>query len=238
VGTDSLAEVLEQAFLACRSLDAPLATRLERFAGEVRRINPQFAAAVDRLVARLNAGEAGNTAPKPGEPMPPFVLPDDNSELVSLDQFLEKGPVAISFHRGYWCPYCRINANALEDAQKKVAEHGGQIVAVTPDTQKYASGLKAEAGATFPILTDIDNGYAMSLDLAIWVGEEMRKLMVESGFDPGISQGSENWMLPIPATFVVGTDGIVKARFVDPDYRKRMEIDELVAALKDAGAGG
>ena len=168
MGTDSLAEVLEQAFLACRSLDAPLATRLERFAGEVR----------------------------------------------------------------------RINANALEDAQKKVAEHGGQIVAVTPDTQKYASGLKAEAGATFPILTDIDNGYAMSLDLAIWVGEEMRKLMVESGFDPGISQGSEHWMLPIPATFVVGTDGIVKARFVDPDYRKRMEIDELVAALKDAGAGG
>jgi len=37
-------------------------------------------------------------------------------------------------------------------------------------------------------------------------------------------------MLPIPATFVAGTDGIVWARFVDPDYRKRMEIDDMLAA--------
>lgn len=234
--TESLAEVLEQAFIACRSLDAPLATRLETFAGEVRRASPQFAEAVDRLVDRLKAGNAGDTAPRPGEPMPPFVLPDDKAELVSLDQILEKGPVAISFHRGYWCPYCRINANALEEAQREVAAHGGQIVAVTPDTQKYSSGLKQEAGATFPILTDVDNGYATSLDLAIWVGEEMRQLMVASGFDPGVSQGSENWMLPIPATFVVARDGVIKARFIDPDYRKRMEIDDLVQALKQAGA--
>ena len=39
-------------------------------------------------------------------------------------------------------------------------------------------------------------------------------------------------MLPIPATFVVGRDGRINARFVDPDYRKRMAIEELIAALK------
>jgi len=43
-------------------------------------------------------------------------------------------------------------------------------------------------------------------------------------------QGNNAWMLPIPATFVAGTDGIVRARFVDPDYRKRMEIDDMLAA--------
>ncbi len=42
-------------------------------------------------------------------------------------------------------------------------------------------------------------------------------------------------MLPIPATFVVGTDGVIKARHVDPDYRRRMEIDDLLATLKSAG---
>jgi peroxiredoxin len=45
-------------------------------------------------------------------------------------------------------------------------------------------------------------------------------------------QGNDSWMLPIPATFVVGKDGRVKARFVDPDYRKRMTIEDLVGALK------
>jgi peroxiredoxin len=46
--------------------------------------------------------------------------------------------------------------------------------------------------------------------------------------------GNDGWVLPIPATFVVGRDGLVKARFVDPDFRKRMEINDLIAALKSA----
>jgi peroxiredoxin len=40
--------------------------------------------------------------------------------------------------------------------------------------------------------------------------------------------------LPIPATFVVGTDGEVKARFLDPDYRKRVAVEDLIEALKSA----
>jgi peroxiredoxin len=47
--------------------------------------------------------------------------------------------------------------------------------------------------------------------------------------------GNDGWVLPIPATFVVGRDGLVKARFVDPDFRKRMEIDDLIAAFRAAG---
>jgi peroxiredoxin len=41
-------------------------------------------------------------------------------------------------------------------------------------------------------------------------------------------------VLPIPATFIVGTDGIVTARFVDPDYRMRMAIEDMIAALRSA----
>jgi len=39
-------------------------------------------------------------------------------------------------------------------------------------------------------------------------------------------------MVPIPATFVVGADGVIAARYLDPDYRLRMEIDQLRAALR------
>jgi peroxiredoxin len=40
--------------------------------------------------------------------------------------------------------------------------------------------------------------------------------------------------LPIPATFVVGADGIVKARHIDPDYRKRMDVEAILAAVSGA----
>jgi peroxiredoxin len=84
--------------------------------------------------------------------------------------------------------------------------------------------FKAESEAPFPVLTDFDNGYALSLNLAFWVGQEMQDLMSSAGWNVARWQGTDTWLLPIPATFVVGTDREVKARFIDPDYRKRMTI--------------
>jgi peroxiredoxin len=229
-----LSELLEEAFVQCRDMDASLAERLQAFADAVREFGPIFQSSVDDLVARLRAHDVGDNSPKPGEKMPDFVLPDERGQLVSLGQLLEKGPVAVTFHRGHWCPYCRINTRALAEAQEQIAAQGGQVAAIMPDRQHFTAELKAQSEAPFPILTDIDNGYALSLNLAFWVGEEMQKLMCQAGWDVAPSQGSDTWLLPIPATFVVGTDGEVKARFVDPDYRKRMTIEDLLAALKAA----
>jgi len=229
-----LSELLEEAFVQCRDMDASLAERLQAFADAVRELGPIFQSSVDDLVARLRAHDVGDNSPKPGEKMPDFVLPDERGQLVSLGQLLEKGPVAVTFHRGHWCPYCRINTRALAEAQELIAAQGGQVAAIMPDRQHFTAELKAQSEAPFPILTDIDNGYALSLNLAFWVGEEMQKLMCQAGWDVAPSQGSDTWLLPIPATFVVGTDGEVKARFVDPDYRRRMTIEDLLAALKAA----
>ncbi|MGB6439855.1 MAG: peroxiredoxin-like family protein [Methyloceanibacter sp.] len=230
----SLSDALHEAYLQARDMDASLGERLQAFADAVRHLRPHFQDAVDKLVARLKEQGVGETAPMPGEPMPPFVLPDETGHLVSLDKLLDKGPVAITFHRGYWCPYCRINTRALAQAQDEIIAEGGQIAAIMPDQQHFTAELKAESDAPFPILTDIDNGYAMSLNLAFWVGAEMQELMTGAGWDVSRSQGSNTWLLPVPATFVVGTEGEIKARFVDPDYRKRVAVEDLIAALKKA----
>jgi peroxiredoxin len=223
---------LEAVFAECRDMDGSLNERLATFAAAVRSQMPSFAAAVDRLVARLNDTGAGDAAPKIGDIMPPFVLPDETNRLVSLETLLQRGPVAVTFHRGHWCPYCRISIRALARASATMIAEGGQIVAVVPERQRYASELKADGDVPFPVLTDLDNGYAMSLNLAIWVGDEVKHMMRDR-LDRNLAtfQGNESWMLPIPATFVVGRDGKVKSRFVDPDYRKRMAVGDLLAAL-------
>jgi peroxiredoxin len=230
----SLADRIDEKFAECRDLDVPLADRLAAFADEVRRVAPGFAAAVDTLILRLTESGAGKSAPKPGDAMPPFLLPDDQGHLVSLDDLIANGPVAIAFHRGHWCPYCRINGRALAHAEAEVARDARHIVAIMPDRQKFTAWFKADARAPFPILSDIDNGYAISLDLAFWVGEELASVMTSAGRRPDASQGRSEWMLPIPATFIVGTDGIISARFVDPDYRTRMAIEDMVGALRAA----
>ena len=212
-------ERLRNAFQQCRDMEGTLREQLEAYAAAGRSIFPAYGEAVDRLVARLHENGGGENAPRPGDPMPPFMLPDDSG----------------MFYRGHWCPYCRLNVRAVIQAMDRIEAAGAQVVAIMPELQEYAEKFKAESGAPFPVLTDLDNGYALSLNLAIWLGAEIQRLLSNqnlAGF-----HGNDGWVLPIPATFVVGRDGLVKARFVDPDFRRRMEIDDLLAALRRASEG-
>ena len=226
------ATTLAEAFEQARSMDAPLGDRLSAYAGSIRDLNAPFAEAVDRLIGRLRAGSAVTGSPKEGEPMPPFLLPDHSGRLVSLDDFVAAGPVAVAFARGHWCPYCRIAVTALAEIADDAKALGAEIVVIVPDRQRFAAQLRTETAAPFPILTDIENGYALSLGLVFWVGEEMQKLMLARNANPAESQGNDSWFLPVPATFIVGQDGLIKARHVDPDYRTRMEIDSVLEALR------
>jgi peroxiredoxin len=230
----SIDERLAQAFAHYRNLEAPLQERLAGYAAASNEIFPAYGKAVDQLVQRLRENGAGS-APDVGERMPDFLLPDDQGRLVSLASLLTTGPTAVMFHRGHWCPYCRMNVGALARAKQQIAAKGGQVVIITPENQQYAQVFKLESGAPFPVLTDVDNGYALSLNLAIWLGPDLRDLLSQRGRVLPTYHGNDSWMLPIPATFVVGRDGLIKARFVDPDFRRRMDIDELIRALSNDG---
>jgi len=225
---------LAETFAKCRDLDAPLNDRLMAYSSAVRQHIPAYADAVDRLVTRLAQSGAGASAPQPGEQMPPFVLPDETGRLTSLDSLLHDGPVAITFHRGHWCPWCRISGRALAQVHNEIVNIGGRVAAIMPERQKFAAAFKREAGSPFPVFTDIDNGYALALNLAIWIGPDLAQLLSSFGRILPDYQGNDSWMLPIPATFVVGRDGRVVARFVDPDFRRRMSVEQLVAALRGA----
>jgi len=226
------AERLKSAFLRCRDMEGTLDEQLQTYAAAGREIFPAYGEAVDRLVARVNANGGGENAPRPGEPLPAFVLPDESGRLVALPSLLEQGPLAVMFFRGHWCPYCRLDVRAVIKAYDRIRGMGAQVVAIMPETQEYAAKFKTEAGAPFPVLTDLDNGYALSLNLAIWLGVDIERLL--SYLDVAGFYGNDGWVLPIPATFVVGRDGMIKARFVDPDFRSRMAIEDLLIALKDA----
>jgi peroxiredoxin len=72
------------------------------------------------------------------------------------------------------------------------------------------------------------------LNLAVWVGPDLKDLLSSFGRLLREYQGNDTWILPIPATFVVGRNGRISARFVDPDFRRRMSVEELIAALRTA----
>jgi peroxiredoxin len=231
----SLLEILDEAFTQARDLDAPLAQRLELFANSLQATSPDFAETVDRLIYRLQQSGTGGAAPQVGEKLPSFVLPDSEGHLVRLEDLLATGPLALTFHRGHWCPYCRINTKALSDLQCEIMPKGAQIVAVTPELNHFSTLLKAEhRAAPIRVLTDIDNGYAMMLNLAIFVGLELREKMQAAGIDVPKYQNNDAWILPMPATFIIDRDATIRARFIDPDFRRRMAVEDIYKSLEQA----
>src|ERR1700755_2056409 len=189
------AERLRQAFQHCRDMEGTLGEQLEAYAAAGREIFPAYSEAVDRLVERIHDNGGGENAPRPGEAMPPFVLPDVAGHLVSLPSLLEKGPLAVMFFRGHWCPYCRLNVRAVIQAMDRIKAIG-QVVAIMPETQAYSAKFKADSVASFPVLTDLDNGYALSLNLAIWLGTDIETLLSPI-YDMPAFHGNQGWVLPI-----------------------------------------
>ncbi len=235
MSVEQLLAALEEKFEEMRDCEIPLSARLKCIADEVRRRSPPFAEAVDTFVGRLERAEAGSGAPKVGDPMPPFLLPDEQGHLVSLEKLLETAPVAIAIMRGHWCTYCRMNAVGLAEVQDRIKP--AHLVAISPETQKYIRDIKRDAKANFPFLSDIDNGYALSLNLAIWVDDAMSSLIAAAGWDVPSYQAGEAWILPVPSAFVIDQRGIVRFRHVDPDYRRRLEPSVLVNAVLEVMRG-
>ena len=225
---------LREVFLRCRDMDAGLGERLEAYSRAVRTLIPDYAAAVDQLVSRLSTAARGGAGA--GRADARVRLARREGRLTSLESLLRNGPVAITFHRGHWCPWCRISGRALAQVHHDIVAEVARSWRSCPSGRSSPRNSRRAHQYPFPVLTDLDNGYAMSLNLAIWVGPDLERLLSSFGHSLPDYQGNEAWMLPIPATFVVGTDGRVAARFIDPDFRRRMSIEELLAALKAARA--
>lgn len=226
---------LADAFEAICVMDGPLNMRLAAYADKLRELNFPFAEAYDELVGRLIVGEIGTAAPKVGDVMPHFVLPARGGQLVGLEDLLRTGPVVVSFNRGHWCPFCRIELLTIAKYHAEIAAIGGQVVSIIPDRQQFADQLYRDTNSELVILTDIDNGYALSLGLAMWLGDRLKTLMKGRGHQLETYHGNDGWFVPLPATFVVAMDGRVAARHVDPEFRNRMEIDDILAALQTTG---
>ncbi len=113
---------------------------------------------------------------------------------------------------------------------------GASVVAIMPDTAQFTADYRSDNDLPFPILSDIDLGYSLSLGLILWVGPEVERLYREAEITLDIYHGNHSYFLPIAATFIVGQDGIVRAREVNIEFRERMEPETIVSVLTDLRA--
>lgn len=186
----------------------------------------------DRLVQGLIDAGAADGALKADDRMPDFLLPNAEGQLISSTQLIANGPLVLSFYRGVWCPYCSEELNALADAAPRLKSAGATVAAITPEIGGVALRTKKARNLQFDILCDVDNGVAMEFGLMFRIPEDIQASYLKFNVDMPKIYGNDGWMIPVPATYVIGGDGVISHAYVNPDYRERCDPESLVEVVK------
>tara|TARA_R110000764_G_scaffold38539_5_gene85623 strand:- start:4389 stop:5036 length:648 start_codon:yes stop_codon:yes gene_type:complete len=198
-----------------------------------RQANPGFMKEVDEIIAKAKVFQQGSEALDLGETATSFVLPNQHGKSISLDDLLKNGPVVVTFYRGSWCPYCNLQLRALQARLGDIHALGAQLVAISPQVPDESLTKGEISAMEFYVLSDQNATVAAQYGVAWQVPEFLSEHMrVDRKLDLDVINNGNGSILPIPATFVIGRDGIVKWRFVDVDYRTRSEPDDIIEALK------
>ena len=189
------------------------------------------AMAVD--VAGVDASGLADRALDVGEAFPSFELPGVDGEPVRSADLLADGPLVVSFYRGGWCPYCNIELAALQSRLGDIEAAGGQLVAISPQTPDASLSTVEKAELDFLVLSDVGNVLARKVGLVHQLSPAVKELYDGWGFETDVVNDGHGDELPLPATYVLDEDGTVGWRFVNADYVRRAEPDDVVAALED-----
>lgn len=185
-------------------------------------------AATDKLV---KSGLA-EKALKKGNQAPAFSLPNAKEELVSSSELLKKGPLVLNFYRGGWCPYCDLELRAYQKILPEIEKLGAQLIAISPNLPDKSLSTGEKNSLDFGVLSDVENKVARKFGLVFTLAEELRPIYKQFGFDIPGDNGDDSYEIPIPATYVVDSNGAIILAYVDADYTKRLEPAEVIKTLK------
>ncbi|MBL6082162.1 AhpC/TSA family protein [Belnapia sp. T18] len=177
-----------------------------------------------------NALEAGDIAPK-------FMLRDPDGSIVSSGALLARGPLVATFYRGIWCPYCNYDLQALEEVRPAIEAHGASLVAISPQTQANSRKSQRDNKLGFPILSDPGAAVADRFGLRFKLPEDLIEVYRQFGNDLAKTNDDSSGVLPMPARYVIGTDGVIAYAEVNPDYTRRPDPSELLPVLDRLRAG-
>ncbi len=172
---------------------------------------------------------------KVGEKAPDFTLPDVFGKQVGLSELLQRGPVAVTFYRGEWCPFCNLQLHAYQDILPQIQALRASLVAISPQTPDHSLSTVEKKELTFTVLSDVGNTVARQYKLVFALPEQFRAMYTSIGSDVPTFDGDASWELPMPGTFIVAQDSTIRLAFVHEDHTQRLEPTALLDGLRALG---
>lgn len=173
---------------------------------------------------------------KEGDKAPEFTVRKVDGETFAFEPDSLEKPVMLITFRGGWCPYCNMHLSELRNVIPELKGEGLDVYFLSGDRPEmlYAS-LAMETqedidGMGYTILSDAEIEAARALGIAFRAADSTIERRNERGQDIADSSMTNHHALPVPAIYIIDTDGMITFSYVNPDYRIRIPTEDLVAA--------
>jgi peroxiredoxin len=165
-----------------------------------------------------------------GMKTPAFTVRDVHGEVFDFNGGELDKPVVLTFYRGGWCPYCNLHLSELRLAEKQLKSMGFDIWFISIDKPELLLESLDDPGIGYTIYSDSSLDATRAFGLAFHVNDEMNKRLLSFDIDLEKASGETHHVLPAPATYIIGSDGIINFAYINPDYKVRLHPDVLLAA--------
>ena len=183
---------------------------------------------------KLKETKISKNALQVGDIVKDFILPNALSRNVSLYKALENNDfIVLNFYRGIWCPYCNLELQALKGINIELNSLGANIIAISPEIPDLSLSMKQKHTLEFEVLSDAEYKVEKEFGLVFSLAEKLRPIYEEWGFDIPNSNLVNSYDLPMPATYVINKNKEIIFAFIDEDYTKRCEPQEIIDAIKN-----
>lgn len=167
-----------------------------------------------------------------GQKIPQLTLTSIDGLPYNVNAESAKKPTILIFYRGGWCPFCNRQLAQLRHAEPELADLGYQLLAVSPDRPSKLRETLDKNELTYTLLSDSAMSVSKALGIAYRVDEGLVERYKKNGTDFEEFTGEDHHLLPVPAVFILGTDGTVKFHYINPNYRIRLDPEVLLSAAK------
>lgn len=191
---------------------------------EVKRI---YAEGIQAIV---DAGVLDN-ALNVGDKAPDFTLKNATGDDISLYDRLDEGPVVLVWYRGGWCPYCNITLQRLQSELPNFEKHNASLIALTPEVPDSSLSTTEKNDLQFDVLSDEGQKVSKEYGVVFQLTDEVAA-RYEKSFGLTEYNNDDSKKLPLAATYVIDTNGIITYAFLDADYRNRAEPKDIIEALE------
>ena len=155
-----------------------------------------------------------------------------NGSTVELADLYEDRPIVLTFYRGNWCPYCQRALKEWQTRTDDLNEAGGRLVAVSLENLRELENTKEDLGLSYTVLSDHNGEAADYFDIAFDLDENTVARYKGFGVDLASANATDEWELPVPATYVIDTDGVIRYVYEDPNYQVRADPDAVIVVVE------